>query len=400
MPSSSTTQYSGAETKPISTPRVSVVIPVFNGGPGLEKCLDAIAQSTFPAFECILVDDGSTDGMTAAAAARHGARVIQMDRQSGPGMARNRGAAEARGDILLFVDADVLLHPDALAIAAETLQHQSHTDAVFGSYDDEPGHGSFLSQYRNLYHHWVHQQGDEKASTFWAGCGAIRRDVFLQAGGFSSDYLRPSIEDIELGTRLRKAGRGIRLEKTMLCKHLKHWRFWNLVGTDIFRRGVPWMKLVLRERSLARDLNLNISSRIATLLAGLLGLCALVLPAAGHAAALSPAISALLAGAAASLLIRPAVQHHWETPVATALLLLAPMTAYALAPDRWAALPLCLVLGIAWTQLEFYRYVSGKRSGAFAIAVIPMQVLFFLGCVLSVLIAVLEHFLRKRKVAL
>ena len=71
-----------------------------------------------------------------------------------------------------------------------------------------------VSQYRNLLHHFVHQHGNSEASTFWAGCGAIRRSVFEEMGGFDEQrFPTPSIEDIELGYRLRQAGHRILLDK-------------------------------------------------------------------------------------------------------------------------------------------------------------------------------------------
>ncbi|MDH3903739.1 MAG: glycosyltransferase family 2 protein, partial [Xanthomonadales bacterium] len=98
-------------------PRVSVIIAVYNGGTDLEKCLAAVRASTYPLFECILVDDASTDGMVIAAAERHNARVIRLEAQGGPARARNIGVKEAGGDIILFTDADVLLQHDTIAVA-------------------------------------------------------------------------------------------------------------------------------------------------------------------------------------------------------------------------------------------------------------------------------------------
>lgn len=341
-----TVSEKSADDKPL--PRVSVVIPVFNGDIELEKCLAAIAVSSYPGFECIVVDDGSTTGTAELLAARHNARMIRLERQRGPAAARNVGAQAACGDILFFVDADVMLHPDALAIAVRLLDGDPRLSAIFGSYDDQPGHESFLSQYRNLYHHWVHQTGSEDASTFWAGCGAIRQDVFLEMGGFSVDYQRPSIEDIELGTRLRAAGHRIRLEKTLLGTHLKHWTFWNLVATDIFRRGVPWMALLLHSGGRPRDLNLNLKSRLATTVAGLFGLALLIVPLTGHFEALGLAL-------------------------------------------------VLLILVLVWSQLGFYQYVARKRSIAFALAVVPMQVLFFLGCAAAVPLGFIQYHLDNRR---
>lgn len=377
------------ETETPTRPRVSVVMPVFNPGPDLENCLNAIDASTYPVFECILVDDESTDGMITEAAERHAIQVIKLNKNSGPGIARNHGARKARGDILFFIDSDVVLHPDAIAIAVAALENDPGLSAVFGSYDDQPGHASFLSQYRNLLHHWVHQTGNNEASTFWAGCGAIWRKTFIDIGGFSKGYSRPSIEDIELGARLRSAGYRIRLEKRMFGKHMKNWRFWNLIKTDIFHRGVPWMGLLLRERHITRDLNLNLNSRIATVLAGMLVLSLLILPITGNAAAALPPTAFLLAAAASIWL---SGMRRVNTFLALALVVLAPTAAYTFAPNLLAAIPLALILALIVTQQAFFRYLVEKRGGAFAIAVIPMQVLFFCGCALAVLVGLTKHY--------
>jgi GT2 family glycosyltransferase len=370
--------------------RVTVIIPVFNGGSDLDKCVGAIAASTHPVFEIILVDDGSTDGMTQSVATRYGARVIRREQMLGPASARNLGALEARGDVIFFTDADVLLDPTAIAVAVRTLDADPGLCAVFGSYDDQPGHAAFLSQYRNLLHHWVHQTGNTEAFTFWTGCGAIRREALLHVGGFSENYARPSIEDIELGARLRAAGFRIRLEKTMLGQHLKCWRFWNMLKTDIFHRGVPWMRLVLREGHASSDLNLNLSSRIATLLAGLFGLSMLVFPLTGQVAAIWPALAFLLAGAICARCINPTGTSR-RVSLSAALAILLPGGAYWLAPNPWAVVPLACILGMIWTQLAFYRFLIQKRSVAFALAVVPMQVVFFLGCVASVPLGIMMH---------
>jgi glycosyltransferase involved in cell wall biosynthesis len=376
--------------------RVSVVIPVFNGGPDLEKCLLALKQSDYPLHECLLVDDASTDGMVNPAAEAIGARVIRLERQSGPAKARNLGVEEANGDIIFFTDADVILHPQAIGEAVKALESDADLAAVFGSYDDQPGHLSFLSQYRNLFHHWVHQTGSAEASTFWTGCGAIRRDVFLQINGFSQDYDRPSIEDIEMGSRLRRSGHRIRLLKNMLGKHMKDWRFWNMVRTDIFSRGVPWMQLVLKEGKVSGDLNLNYKSRIATLLAGLLGLSVLLLLVSGHALAVLPALVFLLLASACSRLSMLDKSGNTKVRLTVFLTGLLPLACYALVADPWALIPLLLTAAIVATHLAFYRYVAEKRNSAFATAVIPMQVVFFAGCALAIPIAFFKHHLTTR----
>ena len=249
---------------------ISVIMPVYNGQ-------EFIAQSLPPLIEMvrrgeleevIVVDDSSTDD-TAAAAEAMGARVLPSGGRLGPGGARNRAARQAHGSILWFVDADVVVHENA-ARELKRAFSESGATAVFGSYDDQPPAKNFLSQYKNLVHHFYHHRGRRDASTFWAGCGGVRKGAFLEAGGFDVDtYKRPSIEDIELGYRLRAAGGRIVLWPELQGTHLKVWRFFNLIHTEIFCRAIPWSRLMLSRSGIVNELNVGKAERLRAALAGL-----------------------------------------------------------------------------------------------------------------------------------
>ena len=229
--------------------------------------------------EIIVVDDSSTDD-TASIAAGMGARVIPSGGRLGPGAARNQAAQQATGDTLWFVDADVVVHDDAVTYLVDGFS-EAGIVAVFGSYDDRPAARNFLSQYKNLVHHYYHHRGRKEATTFWSGCGAVRKDAFLQAGGFDVErYTRPSIEDIELGYRLREAGGRILLIPEFQSTHLKEWRFINLIHTEVFRRAIPWSRLMFEQPEMGSDLNVSSSERMRAGLAGLV-LIGLVVAVAG-----------------------------------------------------------------------------------------------------------------------
>lgn len=252
-----------------SNPEISVIVPVYNGGPQLGKCLDALLDSEFPAFEVLVVDDGSTDGSVAVARSR-GLEVLPLKVRSGPAAARNHGARHARGSILLFVDADVVVRKDTLSRIAALFRARPEVAAAFGSYDDAPPEMNFVSQYKNLQHHFIHQQSSSEAETFWAGCGAVRRAAFHVVGGFNAEkYVKPSVEDIELGYRLRRKGYLITLDKENQVKHLKRWTFSSLLRTDILNRAVPWSQLILEDDGMINDLNLRLSDRLSAALTGL-----------------------------------------------------------------------------------------------------------------------------------
>jgi len=234
-------------------PRLTVVVPATNCPPTLARCLDAIQRA----------DDGPD-------------QLIVVDRpsSSGPAAARNRGAAQATGDVLVFVDADVEVHPDAFERFRAAFRADPGLTAVFGSYDDEPDARGHVSTFRNLLHHHVHQEAAGPAGTFWAGLGAIRRNAFLEVGGFDERrFPNPSIEDIELGMRLVAGGASILLEPRIQGKHLKKWTLVEMIRTDFAVRGVPWVGLLLRNRQAPLHLNLGWRHRLSaacavTLLAG------------------------------------------------------------------------------------------------------------------------------------
>ena len=244
---------------------LSVIIPVHYGGDNFRRCLSSIAAAVPPANEIIVVADGDTDGSWHFAE-EFGAQVLRVPVPQGPAHARNFGAQSAQGDILFFIDADVVIPPDAISKVKSTFNNNPQLAALFGSYDDEPAEMNFLSQYKNLIHHYVHQMSREEASTFWAGCGAIRRQIFMEFGGFDESYRKPSIEDIELGYRLKRAGYHIRLSKRLQVKHLKRWGIISLTKSDFFDRALPWTDLILRDRQFVNDLNLRFSSRLSVIL--------------------------------------------------------------------------------------------------------------------------------------
>jgi glycosyltransferase involved in cell wall biosynthesis len=186
---------------------ISVIIPVYNSEDILESCLKGVFASDISQFECIVVNDGSTDN-SIEIAKQFPVKIVENPAgPEGPANARNHGAEHAQGEILFFIDADVVIKEDTISKVSNTFEDNPQIAALFGSYDEDPNDRGFLSQYKNLLHHYVHQRGHENAITFWSGCGAVKRDVFFEMGGFDAkSYPKPSIEDIELGYRLRNSG--------------------------------------------------------------------------------------------------------------------------------------------------------------------------------------------------
>ena len=302
-------------------PSVSVIVPVRNGGAAFTQALASLARLDPRPAELIVVEDGPQH---APYQYPGGFTVIPLAASRGPAAARNAGALVATSDILFFVDADVLVPRDAVSRIQRAMADD--VDALFGSYDRMPPAPGFTSQFKNLVHRFVHQEALEQARTFWSGCGAIRRRVFARLGGFDERFAVPSIEDIELGMRLVRAGGRIRLEKSLEVTHLKQWTFGAMVHTDIVRRAIPWSRLLLAEPRLPDDLNLRWRARIA---AGLTGALLLTLAAA----VVEPralAVACLMAGA---------------------------------------------LIAIDW---KLWRYFAAERGWIFAIRAMPLQWLYYM----------------------
>jgi GT2 family glycosyltransferase len=227
------------------TPRISVVMPVFNAESTLAECLTRLCSSTFPDFEIVLVDDGSTD-QSRAIAANFPVRVVPSEGRVGPAAARNLGARAATGQILFFIDSDVMVRPETIARVAAQLE-DDQVDGVIGVQAADMRYRDLVSQYKNLWMRWtyVRQLGD--VPLFYTTAAAIRREVFLRAGGFDRGYATPNVEDTAFGQKLARLGVRVRVDPGLEVEHVKRYSLWGLLRTD-FMRAVSLARLKLRER--------------------------------------------------------------------------------------------------------------------------------------------------------
>jgi len=248
-----------------SLPGITVIVPVYRGGPLFQECLDCLARLEPPPLETLIVVDGP-DAESARRGAAAGFRTIQLPERAGPAAARNAGAAQARGEILFFADADVAVPPDAIGRLRRFFDEDPGLAALIGSYDLQPPAPNFLSQFKNLQQYYVHQGGRREAGTFWGACGAIRQEALAAVGGFGTAYGKPSIADIELGVRLCRAGFRIHLQNDFQVTHLKRWTPRSLLRSEVLRRAIPWTRLILREGRLPNDLNLAWTGRWSVIL--------------------------------------------------------------------------------------------------------------------------------------
>jgi len=323
----------------------TVIIPVYNDSQNLELCLGALAASTSQDFSVLVVDDGSTESIDPLVAS-FGYQYLRIEGPGGPARARNRGVQHVNTDLLVFIDADVCVHPDTIDRFVQTFSQHPHVAAVVGSYDSTPAHPGFVSQYRNLLHHYTHQQGAGEITTFWTGCGAIRSKVFLECGGFDEKrYPRPMIEDIELGTWLAADGHCIILDPSIQCKHLKKWSFANMVKTDLFQRGIVWVDLMHRSAKVVQNLNVSRSQRISVALVGV--------------ACITSVLGLWL---------------PWSLFVCMAAL-----------------------IGVTLINMPLYRYLYGQRGLWFSFRSLPLHWLYFVCCGLSVIAGTLKFYMSSKR---
>jgi len=238
-----------------------VIVPARNAATTLPRCLDALVAQATDDVELIVVDDNSSDD-TAAIVSRYPVRLIELPRHAGASAARNQGAEASRGEVLLFIDADVVLAPGGMCRVVATMA-RPEVGALIGSYDADPDDVSTVSRFKNLAHHHFHQRSHLNASTFWGACGAVRRECFFAAGGF--DEKQWSLEDVELGYRLVDRGVSIVLDPGLQVKHLKRWTLASLVVTDVTLRAIPWTSLWLERRRPHTDLNFSYGQRMAAM---------------------------------------------------------------------------------------------------------------------------------------
>lgn len=243
--------------------RCVAIIPAKDASGWIGQCLDALSAAGFADDERIVVDDGSVDG-TGDVARSLGARVLRSDQNRGAAAARNMAASASDADLLFFVDADVVVAPDARDRVIEALSDPA-VDAVFGAYDTLPDCSDVVSRYRNLLHHFVHVTGPERPGTFWTGCGAVRAGTFDRLGGF--DTTQRMMEDVEFGMRLVASNGVIELDPDLRGKHLKSWSVVTMAITDLRDRAVPWSRLMLAEGAmLSNELNMGMSHRLSAML--------------------------------------------------------------------------------------------------------------------------------------
>lgn len=203
---------------PMNVNTLSIIIPTFNGAHRIDKCLEALLKQTMGRnAELLVVDDGSQDGTSEVVAQFPMVRLISQA-NSGPAAARNRGAQEAAGDLILFTDDDCEPASGWLDAMIKPF-HDPEVVAVKGAYRtrQKPLIARFVqAEYEDRYRLMSRSVDIDFVDTYSA---AFRRERFLEMGGYDTDFPTACAEDIELSYRMSARGWKMRFEPNAIVYH-------------------------------------------------------------------------------------------------------------------------------------------------------------------------------------
>jgi glycosyltransferase involved in cell wall biosynthesis len=225
---------------------ISIVIPTYNASKFMPGLLDSIFKNKVDDMEVIIVDDCSRDD-TVDIAKRYPVRVIEMEKNGGPARARNKGVEAAEGDIIFFLDSDVLVMDGTISEVENYFLGKPSAQCVIGICATRPLNKGFVPRYMAMfeYIHLLDTPGN-KVSVFAPRCGAIKKELFQRLGGYRETYKGADVEDFELARRICKT-ESIILNPKMLVRH----QFVNNIEEAVrnyFKRAVMWIHLFLKDK--------------------------------------------------------------------------------------------------------------------------------------------------------
>lgn len=226
---------------------LSIVIPTYNAERFIPNLLKSIFENRINNMEVIIVDDCSKDN-SVQIAKKYPVRIIQLEKNGGPARARNIGVREAKGDIIFFLDSDVIVLDGTIKKVEDFFAQNPSINCVIGLCETEPLNKGFVPRYMAMFE-FIHLIGtkDNKVSVFAPRCGAIKKDFFEKIGGYNESYKGADVEDFELARRINKLD-CIILNDEIRIKH----QFANLKQAirNYFKRAAMWVYLFFKEKRL------------------------------------------------------------------------------------------------------------------------------------------------------
>lgn len=227
---------------------ISVIIPIRDGNETLARCLSSLKGSTLPPAEVIVVDDYSREDCSEIVKS-FGFKWMRIDKPREAENARNKGAESSTGQILVFTDCDMVIHPDAL----EKIHNhfcKDHYAAISGVCSPEPQDRSLASRFKHLWMYYSYVNSPKDFDFWISSIGAVKRDVFFGLKGFGTAFrTKYGGGDLEFGRRLKLAGHKICLDTKIQGTHLKRFTLWSLLRND-YSRGKGWFRFAVGNRLL------------------------------------------------------------------------------------------------------------------------------------------------------
>lgn len=219
---------------------ISIVIPCHNAARELKLCLEALFRNDLTNVEIVVVDDGSSESTAQvveecaqAGPGNSAIRYLALERKSGPAVARNKGAQQARHPFVLFLDADIVVTRQSIELIRESLElysHRSDIAGVLGSYSEVIPWDDFLTNFKNLAICFLYKSTDTLSPFLHTPIFCIRREILDSVGGF--DPRLRTAEDFFLGILLGTQGFYFVIDRALEGVHLKRYSLATILRED------------------------------------------------------------------------------------------------------------------------------------------------------------------------
>jgi glycosyltransferase involved in cell wall biosynthesis len=226
---------------------ISIVIPTYNAERFMTPLLESVFRNKIEEMEVVIVDDCSRDD-TVKTARKYPVNMIELQKNGGPARARNIGVEAAKGEIIFFLDSDVIVLDGTIKEVQDHFDRDPSAKCVIGVCSTEPLNKGFVPAYMAMfeYIHLIETPG-QKVSVFAPRCGAVRKDFFIKIGGYNESYKGADVEDFELARRINKVD-SIILNPKIRVRH----QFANFKQAlrIYFKRTVMWVHLLFKVKKL------------------------------------------------------------------------------------------------------------------------------------------------------
>jgi len=229
---------------------ISVIIPSYNRGTTIGKCLEAALSSQYNNYEVIVVDDCSTDN-SADIIKNFPCRLIRLSKHSGASAARNAGVNDSNGEILFFIDSDCLLQKDTLSLVNETMtKFNGDRIVIGGSYTPVAFDDNFFSTFQSIFVNYFETKRVDP-DYIAAHAMGISAQHFKDSGGFQEHFL-PILEDVEFSHRLRRDGFRLLMSPRILVRHIFGFSLLKSLR-NAFRKSMYWTAYSIQNKDLLAD---------------------------------------------------------------------------------------------------------------------------------------------------